>query len=46
LRAWLVRDGYVVGRKHVAALLRRMGMAALYGKPNTSRRHPAHKSYP
>ncbi len=46
LRDWLVRDGYVVGRKHVAALMRRMGIAALYCKPNTSRRNPAHKIYP
>jgi putative transposase len=46
LRDWLVREGYRIGRKHVTTLMRRMGMAAIYCKPNTSRRNPAHKIYP
>ena len=46
LRDWLVRDGHAVGRKHVATLMRRMGIAAIYCKPNTSRRHPANPIYP
>jgi len=46
LRDWLVRDGYVVGREHVRTLMRRMGIAAQYPKPNTSRRHRSHKVYP
>jgi putative transposase len=39
-------QGFAVGRKHVATLMRRMGIKALYRKPNTSRRHPKHKVYP
>jgi putative transposase len=46
LRDWLVREGHAVGRKHVATLMRRMGIAAIYCKPNTSRRHPANPIYP
>lgn len=39
-------EGITVGRKHVATLIRRMGIEALYRKPNTSRRHPQHTIYP
>ena len=46
LRDLLNDQGVVVGRKHVATLMRRMGIEALYRKPNTSRRHPKHKIYP
>jgi putative transposase len=46
LRDMLVREGIAVGRKHVATLMRRMGIEALYRKANTSRRHPAHPVYP
>ena len=46
LRDLLNAQGMAVGRKHVATLMRRMGIEALYRKPNTSRRHPAHKIYP
>lgn len=35
-----------VGRKHVAMLMRRMGLEALYRKPRQTQRHPAHKVYP
>jgi len=45
LRDLLRREGIAVGRKHVATLMRRMGIEALYRKPNTSRRHPAHRIY-
>lgn len=40
------RDGIELGRRHVATLLRRMGIEALYRKPNTSRKDPAHPVYP
>ena len=30
--------------QHVATLMRRMGIEALYRKPNTSKRHPEHGS--
>ena len=42
----LRREGIQVGCKHAATLMRRMGIAALYRKPNTRRRHSAHKIYP
>jgi putative transposase len=46
LRDMLRLQGHVVGRKHVATLMRKMGIEALYRKANTSRRHPAHRIYP
>jgi putative transposase len=42
----LNREGFVVGRKHVATLMKRMGLESLYRKPSTSKRHPEHKVYP
>src|SRR5271170_2999280 len=39
-------DGWLVNRKRVQRLMRLMGLEAIYQKPNTSRRHPAHKVYP
>jgi putative transposase len=46
LRDMLKREGFSVGRKHVATLMKKMGIEALYKKPNTSGRHPAHPVYP
>ena len=46
LRDLLLGEGHWIGRKHVATLMRKMGIEALYRKPNTSRRHPAHRIYP
>jgi putative transposase len=46
LRDTLLREGYQVARRHVATLMRKMGIEALYRKRNTSRRHPSHKVYP
>ncbi len=46
LRDLLGREGVKVGRKHVATLMGRMGIEALYRKPNTSRKHPGYKVYP
>jgi len=42
----LKREGKPVGRKHVSTLIQRMDIHALYRKPNTSKRHAAHKVYP
>jgi putative transposase len=42
----LKREGRPVGRKRVSTLMQRMGIRALYCKPNTSRRYPEHKVYP
>lgn len=46
LRDLLNREGIEVGRRHVATLMKRMGIAALYRKPNTSKPAPGHKIYP
>ena len=46
LRDLLGREGFTVGRKHVATLMRRMGIEALYRKPRTSGRHPEHPVFP
>ena len=46
LRDMLRQEGHRIGRKHVATLMKKIGIEALYKKPNTSRRHPAHPVYP
>ena len=46
LRDLLRRDGHAIGRRHVATLMTRMGIAAVYRKPHTSQRHPAHPVHP
>lgn len=46
LRDLLRNEGQPVGRKRVRRLMQRMGIEALYRKPNTSRRHAAHPIYP
>lgn len=47
LRDFLRRgDHPEVGRKRVKTLMKRMGIDALYRKPNTSQRHPRHPVYP
>jgi putative transposase len=46
LRDLLQRDGHAIGRRHVATLMRRMGIEAVYRKPHTSQRHHAHNVYP
>ncbi len=46
LRNQLHRAGIRVGRRHLGALMRRMGIAALAPQPGTSRREPGHKIYP
>lgn len=46
LRDMLKARGFEVGRKHVATLMRHIGIEALYRKPNTSKRHPEHQVYP
>jgi putative transposase len=46
LRRQLVRAGIRVGRRHVATLMRRMGIEALSPQPGTSKAQPGHKIYP
>ena len=46
LRDLLRVEGFSVGRKHMTTQMRRMGITALYRKPNTSRKAPCHMIYP
>jgi len=46
LRDLLNDEGFDVGRRHVATLMRKMGIEALYRKPRTTKRHPEHRIYP
>ena len=43
---WLQRLGHVVNHKRVARLMRVMGLQAVLPGPHTSRRQPAHPTYP
>ena len=42
----LRRQGHKIGRRRVARLMRKMGLAAIYQKPNTSKPNPQNKIYP
>jgi putative transposase len=46
LRDLLTQEGIKIGRRHVATLMKRMGLEALYCKPSTSKPTPGHKIYP
>jgi putative transposase len=46
LRDLLNQEGIDIGRRHVSTLMKRMGIEALYRKPNTSKPAPGHKIYP
>jgi putative transposase len=46
LRDLLAAEGCGVGRLHVATLMKRMGIEALYRRPSTSKPAPGHKIYP
>lgn len=46
LRDLLKLEGFAVGRKHVRTLMDKMGIVALYRKPNTSAAHPGRRIYP
>ena len=46
LRDLLRREGVAVGRRHVATLMKRMGVEAIYRRPNTSKPAPGHKIHP
>jgi putative transposase len=45
LRAMLRHQGLNVGRRHVASLMRRMGLSALYRRARTSTPHPGHRVF-
>jgi putative transposase len=46
LRDLLRGEGVEIGREHVATLMKRMGIQAIYRRPNTSKPAPGHKIYP
>lgn len=46
LQGFVVREGYNTGRLHVATLMKRMGIEALYRRPNTSKPAPGHTIFP
>ena len=46
LRDLMNQEGTPIGRRHVATLMKRMGIEALYRKPSTSKPAPGHKVYP
>jgi putative transposase len=46
LQGLLLGEGYKVGRLHVRTLMKRMGIEAIYRRPNTSKPEPGHKIYP
>ena len=46
IRSYLRRKGFCINRKRVQRLMRKMGLASLAPKPNTSLKNKAHKVYP
>jgi putative transposase len=46
LRGLLWQQGLEVGRRHIKTLMKRMGIEAIYRRPNTSKPAPGHRVYP
>ena len=46
LRDMLGREGVEIGRQRVATMMKRMGIEALYRRPNPSKPAVGHKIYP
>jgi putative transposase len=46
MQGLLKKGGFSAGRLHVATLMKPMGIAAIYRRPNTSKPEPGHKIYP
>ena len=46
LRDMLKAEGREIGRRHVATLMKKMGVEAIYRRPNTSKPSPGHRIYP
>jgi putative transposase len=46
LRDLLIGEGIEIGRDGVTTMMRRMGIEAIYRRPNTSKPEPGHKIYP
>lgn len=46
LQGLLNAEGHDIGRLHVRTLMKKMGIEAIYRRPNTSKPAPGHKVYP
>ena len=46
LRDLLRHQSLVAGRRHIKTLMRKMGIEAIYRRPNTSKPAPGHRIYP
>jgi len=46
MAVWLKSQGYLVNRKRVQRLMRRMGIEAIYRRPRTTRPNSGHRVYP
>jgi putative transposase len=46
MQGLLQQEGFGVGRKHTATLMKKMGIEALYRRPRTSKPEPGHRIYP
>ncbi len=46
LQGLLRGEGLEAGRLHIATLMKKMGIEAIYRRPNTSKPAPGHKIYP
>jgi putative transposase len=46
LQGLLKAEGHQTGRLHVRTLMKKMGVEAIYRRPNTSKPAPGHKIYP
>ncbi len=45
MRDLLNRQGHHIGRRHTRTLMKKMGIQALYCKPNLSQANQAHRKY-
>ena len=46
MKGLLRQEGFTAGRLHVATCMKRVGIQALYRRPNRSKPAPGHKVYP
>jgi putative transposase len=46
LRGMLWQQGLEVGRRHIKTLMKKMGIEAIYRRPNASKPAPGHRIYP
>ncbi len=46
MTVWLQRQGYEVNHKRVSRSLQKMGLQAIYPKPQTSKKGQGHRIYP